>query len=67
MGAVLYVMLRNKGHMKDLSIQRMLIMVVLSVYLGFADGGVDNYAHIGGLISGFLCALLLRTGRKQNG
>lgn len=36
----------------------MLIMVVLSLYFGFTSTGVDNLAHVGGLICGFLTALL---------
>lgn len=59
MGAVVYIMLLNKGRMQDLSLQRMAIMIALSVYLGFADGGVDNAAHLGGLACGFLAAVLL--------
>lgn len=59
MGAVVYIMLRNKGRMQDLSLRRMAIMIALSVYLGFADGGVDNAAHLGGLVCGFLAAVLL--------
>ena len=56
MGAVVYIMLRNKGRMQDLSLQRMVIMIALSVYLGFTDSGVNNYAHLGGLLCGFAAA-----------
>lgn len=33
-------------------------MAGLSLYYGFTAQGVDNAAHIGGLISGFLLAVL---------
>ena len=59
MGGLIYVILKNRGRVRDLSLQRIIIMAVLSVYLGFAGGGVDNAAHIGGMVSGFLAALLL--------
>ena len=40
-------------------------MVVLSLYFGLTSTGVDNFAHIGGLVSGFLLAVLLYR-RKHN-
>ena len=39
-------------------------MVVLSLYFGFTSTGVDNLAHVGGLICSFLTALL--TYRRKN-
>ena len=59
MGAVLYIMIRNHGKMLDLSIKRMLLMLALSIYLGFADAGVNSTAHLGGLACGFMAAVLL--------
>ena len=59
MGAILYILIRNHGRMLDLSMNRMLLMLALSVYLSFADAGVDNAAHLGGLACGFLAAVLL--------
>ena len=65
MGAILYILIRNRGTVLDLSMKRMLIMVGLSVYLGFADAGVDNAAHIGGLVCGFLAAVILYHPKKN--
>ena len=65
MGAILYILVRNRGAVLDLSMKRMLIMVGLSVYLGFADAGVDNAAHIGGLICGFVAAVILYHPKKN--
>ena len=59
MGAMLYVVLRNKGRIADLSTKKMLIMAAFSLYFGFTSTGVDNAAHVGGLICGFLAAVLL--------
>ena len=39
-------------------------MIILSLYYGYSSGGVDNMAHIGGLIAGFLLSVLLY--RKKN-
>ena len=65
MGAILYLVLRNRGRFADLSMQRMAVMIGFSVYLGFADGGVDNAAHLGGLACGFLAAMLCRSFHKK--
>ena len=64
-GAILYVALRNKGKMNRITPKGILFMIFLSLYYGFTSTGVDNMAHIGGLVTGFLLALLLY--RKRNG
>ena len=59
MGAVLLAALKNQGRLQDLGMRQILIMAGLSLYLGFASGGVDNAAHLGGLVAGFLVAAVL--------
>ncbi len=59
MGALVFLVLSHKGHYKDLPLRRLLIMLVLCLYFGFASGGlVDNAAHVGGLIIGFAMGAL---------
>ncbi len=55
---------RNRGKVGRLTGRGMLFMVLLSLYFGFTSTGVDNMAHVGGLICGFLTAVLLYHGRK---
>ena len=57
MGALLWVVIANHGRLGRLSGRGMLVMVALSLYFG--------YAHIGGLVCGFLLALILY--RKRSG
>ena len=64
MGALLYVVIANRGRLGRLSGRGMLVMVILSLYFGLTSTGVDNLAHIGGFVSGFLLAVLLYR-RKQ--
>lgn len=64
MGALLYVVIANRGRLGRLSGRGMLVMVILSLYFGLTSTGVDNLAHIGGLVSGFMLAVLLYR-RKQ--
>ena len=65
MGALLYVVIANRGRLGRLSGRGMLVMVILSLYFGLTSTGVDNLAHIGGLVSGFMLAVLLYR-RKHN-
>ena len=58
-GALLFIVLRHKGRYERLSVRGMIFMLALSVYYGFASGGTDNAAHIGGAVTGFLLAFLL--------
>lgn len=63
-GALLYVAIRNRGRIGDISGKGLVFMIILSLYYGYSSGGVDNMAHIGGLIVGFLLSVLLY--RKKN-
>ena len=55
MGAMIYVVVRNRGRIQDISTRQIMIMAAFSLYFGFASGGVDNAAHVGGF---FLSVLL---------
>lgn len=59
MGGLIYVLIRNHGRLEDLTAKRLVFMAALSLYLGFTSTGVDNYAHLGGLLSGLVLAVLL--------
>lgn len=58
-GALLWIVLVHKGRYERLSLRGMLFMLALSLYYGFASGGTDNAAHLGGAAAGFLLSLLL--------
>ena len=59
MGGLIYVLIRLKGRVEDLSIKQIFIMAAFSLYFGFASSGVDNAAHVGGLLGGFAAAFIL--------
>ena len=67
MGALFYVVAANRGRLGRLSGRGMLVMVMLSLYFGLTSRGVDNWAHIGGLISGFVMAVILYRGKNADG
>lgn len=64
-GALLYVAIRNKGQIGNISGRGLVFTTVLSLYYGFTSSGVDNLAHIGGLAAGFILGVLLYWKRKR--
>ncbi len=66
MGALLYIVAVNRGRLGRLSGRGMLIMVALSLYFGMTSSGVDNSAHIGGLIWGILITVLLYRRKRMD-
>lgn len=63
-GALLFIVIKNHGRLGNLSGRGMLFMAACSLYHGFTSAGVDNMAHVGGLVTGFLIAALFY--RKRN-
>lgn len=66
MGALLYVVVMNRGRLGRLSGRGMVFMVILSLYFGLTSSGVDNWAHIGGLLCGILTAMILYRRRDRS-
>lgn len=64
LGALVIIVWRHRGQKGNLSIRRLLIMIAFSVYVGFRSTGVDNLAHVGGLLGGALLALILTHFKK---
>lgn len=65
MGAMIYIVLRNRGRLEDLTVRQILIMAAFSLYFGFTSTGVDNTAHVGGLLAGLVLAALLYHPRRR--
>ena len=64
-GALLYLVIRNKGRIGTLTTRGLVLMIALCLYYGFTATGVDNWCHIGGLVMGFLLAVLLYRGNPR--
>ncbi len=65
MGALLAVLIKNRGRIRGMTSQRMLVFIGLSVYFGFTAENVANAAHLGGLAAGFVLAMLLVREKKE--
>ena len=60
--------LLDRQSMPDVTPKRVILMIALSLYSGFTAQNIDNAAHVGGLVTGFLAGLLfcaLRKHRRQ--
>ena len=73
-GGVLVLVLKNRGRVQDVTVRRLGFMVLLTIYYGFQTVGVNNAAHIGGLLGGILFTWILcphkyrrLPGRRQPG
>lgn len=65
-GGLLYAVLRNRGRLEDLSTRQLLVIVLVTLYHGVTSAGVNNAAHIGGLLCGiFLGILFYRKPKKR--
>lgn len=58
-GGLLYAVIINRGRLEDLSVRQLVVVIVCSLYFGFTSTGVDNAAHIGGLLVGIVMGMLL--------
>ncbi len=57
-GALLYILIRNRGKLEEIHWRDFLIMMLGTISVGFFMENVDNAAHVGGVIAGFLFAIL---------
>lgn len=66
MGALLVLVIRNRGNFGHISLNRMILAIVYMIYTGLQSPIVNNAAHIGGLLSGVLvmAVLALLQGKK---
>lgn len=65
-GAIIILMLRNVEYVRKDTIVRLILVTALMIYNGFETGGVDNAAHIGGILSGMVLMLLLYHNHTQS-
>ena len=58
-GALLWILICNRGRVEDITLVRTLFMIGYSLYLGFTSTNVNNAAHVGGILTGFVLAMML--------
>ena len=58
-GGLLWAVIWHRGKLEGLTTRGVLLMIALSLYFGFVSLEVDQWAHVGGLIVGFLSTAIL--------
>ena len=64
-GALIYVVIRNKGRLENFTTKKLLFLAALTLYHGVTSTGVDNAAQFGGFLCGFVLAVLIYRGQKN--
>ena len=66
-GAVICILLANRKQRGSAVAKRVILFAAISLYAGFSEQGIDNAAHVGGLISGVAAtAFLIWIRRRRN-
>ena len=58
-GGLFYIILMNRGQLETLKTHQMVLMIIISLYLGFRSAETNNLAHIAGVVVGFILAILI--------
>ena len=70
LGAYAYFGYHYRVYFGSVLLKQVIPIIILNLAIGFAVSGIDNFAHIGGLIGGFLISMALgvnsRDTKKQH-
>lgn len=58
-GALLLLVMANRGRLESMTVGRVAFAVVFSLYCGFTSAGINNAAHVGGVLMGFTAAAVI--------
>lgn len=63
-GALLFLAMAHRGKLASMTTGRVAFAIAFSLYCGFTSVGVNNAAHVGGVLTGFVIAAAI-TGCKK--
>lgn len=63
-GALLMLVVLHRGRYKTVTLGKLIFLIAYSLYIGFRSTEVDNFAHLGGVVSGFFVCLLMYLGKE---
>jgi rhomboid protease GluP len=65
MGIMIVIAFFNKGHVSGISIWNLIVLSVLTILNGYVSEGIDNVAHIGGLVSGIIVGIIIILSKQK--
>ena len=65
-GAMLYFGYYYRVYLGNTILKQMVPIVLLNLIIGFTSNGIDNFAHIGGLVGGILVSMTLGLSDRSN-
>ena len=65
LGAILYFGYRYRAYLGQAIKSQVIPIIVINLIIGFTSSGIDNAAHIGGLLGGVLTAMFLGVDEKR--
>lgn len=66
-GALFLLLIIHRGKMEQMTVGRLAFSIVFSLYCGFTSAGVNNAAHIGGVLMGFAVTAVIMMLRPHAG
>jgi len=65
LGALLYFGRKKKGVFRKGFISNIIAIILINLFIGFTYPGIDNFAHIGGLVGGYISGYFAGTDSKS--
>ena len=63
-GALLFLVMAHRGKLESMTAGRVAFAIAFSLYSGFTSVGVNNAAHVGGVLMGFTAAAVVTACEK---
>ena len=63
-GALLFMVMAHRGKLESMTAGRVAFAIAFSLYCGFTSAGVNNAAHVGGVLMGFTVAAVMAAYNK---
>lgn len=64
-GGFLWIVILHRGHLQGITAKGIVFMLALTIYYGFTSNGIDNWGHIGGVVTGFAITVILYHRKRQ--
>ena len=65
LGSLIYFGYNYRVYFGSVLISKIVPVIIFNLFIGFMISGIDNFAHIGGLIGGFLISMALGVNSKH--